>query len=96
MRKTASPAALKVPAPVKNHWNELRELYVLASPRQRLGPIVDRLQDPLHWGPNLLVMKISAVVVFARTTSSDCVRLSNRSYSGIRTLASAIGHLLPR
>jgi hypothetical protein len=41
-------------------------------------------------------MKISAVVVFARTTSSDCVRLSNRSYSGIRTLASAIGHLLPR
>ena len=56
-----------IPDRVTKHWNQLRADYVNATPRQRLGPIVDRLLDPFHWGPNLLVTRISAVEAFARS-----------------------------
>lgn len=49
------------------HWDQLRASYVRATPRQRLVPIVQRVMDPLHWGPNLLITGISAVEAFARS-----------------------------
>ena len=61
--KTTPPP---VPRPVLKHWDQLRINYVKATPRQRLGPIVSRVMDPLHWGPNLLITGISAVEAFAR------------------------------
>jgi hypothetical protein len=62
-QRTKPPAA---PRLVLKHWEQLRMDYVRATPRQRLGPIVSRVMDPLHWGPNLLITGISAVEAFAR------------------------------
>jgi hypothetical protein len=45
--------------------NDLRTKYVSATPRQRLGRIRERLNDPSA-GPNQLVTHVSAVEAFAR------------------------------
>jgi hypothetical protein len=63
---TANRNPGSVPRTVLKHWDQLRIDYVKATPRQRLGPIVSRVFDPLHWGPNLLITAISAVEAFAR------------------------------
>lgn len=44
----------------------LREWYVSATPRQRLGVIRQRLEDH-HFGPNRLVTAVSAVEAMARS-----------------------------
>lgn len=72
-KKTAPSAAA-----ADKHWDRLRLDYVRATPRQRLGPIVDRLEDPLHGGPNLLITAISAVEAFARSLVVEQLAASNR------------------
>jgi hypothetical protein len=47
------------------HLEQLRELYIKATPRQRLGIAVQRISNPDH-GPNLLVAYVSALEGFAR------------------------------
>lgn len=74
--KTKPPA---VPRPVLKHWDQLRIDYVKATPRQRLGPIVSRLLDPLHWGPNLLITGISAVEAFARSLVVEALAKSRKA-----------------
>lgn len=66
------------------HWDRLRLDYINATPRQRLGPIVDRLEDPHHGGPNLLITAISAVEAFARSLVVEHeARSSARSKSSV-------------
>jgi hypothetical protein len=76
--KTKAPAP-PVPRPVLKHWDQLRVDYVRATPRQRLGPIVSRLLDPMHWGPNLLITGISAVEAFARALVVDALAKSRKA-----------------
>ena len=64
---------------VLKHWDQLRIDYVNATPRQRLGPIVSRLLDPLHWGPNLLITGISAVEAFARCLVVDALAKARKT-----------------
>lgn len=47
------------------HIERLRHWYVGATPRQRLGVILQRLEDH-HFGPNRLVTSVSAVEGLAR------------------------------
>jgi hypothetical protein len=74
--KTRKPAP--VPRPILRHWDQLRIDYVQATPRQRLGPIVSRLMDPLHWGPNLLITGISSVEAFARCLVVEALAKSRK------------------
>lgn len=73
-----------VPFSVKKHWEQLRVDYVAATPRQRLGTIVDRLHDPLHWGPNLLVTGISAVEAVCTLSRCRSARESNEEVQSYR------------
>src|SRR5258706_2794960 len=72
--KKMSPSA----AAANKHWDELRLHYVRATPRQRLGPIVDRLEDPYSGGPNLLITAISAVEAFTRSLVVEVLASSNK------------------
>lgn len=46
--------------------HELRDLYVMSTPRQRLRVALQRLNNPDH-EPNLLVINVSAVEAFSRS-----------------------------
>jgi len=89
MTKNAIRSRPEAPSGVKQHWTKLRVDYVNATPRQRLGPIADRLADPLHWGPNLLVTAISAIEAFARCLMVELLATSMRKsktkvYEGVK------------
>lgn len=53
----------------------IRDMYVSATPRQRLSIIRQRLEDH-HFGPNRLVTSVSAVEAFAR-----CLAMRRRATS---------------
>ena len=53
-------------AEIEKHLVELRQLYVEADPRQRLGIATQRIQNPEH-DPNRLIAYVSAVEGFSRS-----------------------------
>lgn len=50
----------------KEHLNKLRDLYIKATPRQRIRVAEDRIKYP-SCGPNRLIQTVSAVEGLART-----------------------------
>ena len=67
-----------VPEIVPGEWLELKGRYVLATPRQRLKVIIDRLEGDIPYSPNQIVTNVSAVEAFSRCLTARYLAKSKR------------------